>query len=372
MSLINDSLTLCERELLIFKANIRVNLARTLLISVVYILLFTFIGGSTIINVPVTVVNYANNPGSLQFINSLELQQSLSVTQMPSQYQAMQMLRDGKISFVVVILPGFPSASPSVHVYYSNVQSSITSFALSTIEQRAGMFTLPGTYQDRFLTPQQYLSSEVVSTSVNVASGKYKDFVFPGIVAMIIIFSAIFSGITIITDRIGGSIKSFLVTPINKGAILISRILSGCVQTVIYLVIVLLVGMADGINVAMGWVGLLWVFAIGLLLSVSFTSIAAIVASRTKDVQSATLVSQLVVIWFWMLSGGIFSVLSLPIWLQEFSVLDPMTYATDGLRNVILLGSFPTNSIIIDFSALIISAIITTVLSLMAFKNKIE
>ena len=202
MGLINDSLTLCERELLIFKANIKVNLARILLISVVYILLFTFIGGSTIINVPIAVVNYANNQGSLQFINSLELQQSLSITQMTNQYQAMQMLGNGKISFVIVVLPGFPSASPSVHVYYSNVQSSITSFALSTIEQRAQMFTLPGTYQNRFLTPQQYLGSEVVSTGVNVASGKYKDFVFPGIVAMIIIFSAIFSGITIITDRL--------------------------------------------------------------------------------------------------------------------------------------------------------------------------
>ncbi len=372
MGIVSSSLALCERELLIFKANLALNLARTFFISAVYILLFSYIGGSAIINVPVVAVNYANTPQSFQFLSSLALQQSISIIQSTSQFQAMQMLQAGKVSFVVVVLPGFPSSVPSVQVYYSNVQSTVTSFALSVIQERAEAFTIAQSFQSKFFLPSSDISPSVLSTRVNVASGAYKDFVFPGIIAMVIIFSSVFSGITIITDRLGGNIKSFLVTPINKGAILLSRILSCFVQTAIYIVVVLFVGEVSGIHVAMGAIGVIWVFLIGLMLSISFTSIAAIIASRTKDVQSATLVSQLVVIWFWLLSGGIFPILSLPSWLQGFSIIDPMTYATDALRNVVLLGSFPLSSIAIDFAILALSGVITTALSIMLFKSRLE
>ncbi len=373
MSLLSDSIALYKREMLIFRANIRTNIIRSAIFPLFIILLFGYLG-SGVSNVPVAVVNYANNPQSIQFINSLELQNLIVVQTVISQDQAFDLLNSGQVNFVIVILPNFPSSTgqTAIDVYYTNVQYTETSEILPVIQQRAAQLESPQSFQSEFYEPTGS-DAGVVSTPVNGASGSYKTFLFSGVIGMVIVFSALFGGgISLITDRLGGNIKSFLITPINKSAIILGRVLSGMVQSTLFVVIVLIIGIADGSTIAMGLIGLVWIFLLGAILMVCFTSVSAIIASRMKNINAYAIFSQAVGLPLWFLSGGIIPVSSFPPVLQAISVVNPMTYALDGFRRVILLGSYPIANIAVDFGVLIATAIVLTALSIFLFKSTID
>jgi ABC-2 type transport system permease protein len=374
MGLLGDSYQLCKREMLIFRANLRTNIIRSALFPLFIILLFGSIG-SSVSNVPIAVVNYANNLQSAQFISALELQNYIMVQTVTNQNQALSMLNAGTVSFVVVILPNFPSTSstsPAVEVYYSNSQFTETGTVLPLIQERAAEFTSPGSFTAKFYQPSA-TAGGVVETPINNSNGSYKNFLFSGVIGMVLVFSALFGvGISIITDRQGGNIKSFLITPINKSAIIFGRVLAGAAQSFFFVFIVLVIGIADGSTIAMGWVGLFWIFLLGVILSICFTSMAAVIASRMKNINAYAIISQAVGMPLWFLSGGIFPVSSLPTFVQWISVVDPMTYALDGYRWVVLQGVYPLASIVVDFSVLIIFAIVMTILAIKMFKSTVD
>ena len=110
MSLIEDSITLFEREMLIFKANLRTNLIRSVIFPIIIIVFFGNIGSSPQ-NVPIAVVNLANNLQSTQFIQHLSASSSLQINAVTSESVALGMLKSGKVAIVVIILPTFPSSN---------------------------------------------------------------------------------------------------------------------------------------------------------------------------------------------------------------------------------------------------------------------
>ena len=373
MSLLDDSISLYKREMLIFRANFRTNLIRASIFPIVIIVLFGLLGNS-VSNVPIAVVNYANNAESVQFISSLSQQNLMTVQTVTTESQALSLLDSGQIYFVIVVLPNFPSktSQPAIQVYYTNTQYTVTSEVLPIIQERAAVFTSSVSLQSRLYSPSSG-SSVVVTTPVSSATGSYKNFLFSGVIGMVLVFSALFGGgISIITDRTGGYIKAFLATPINKTSILLGRVFAGMVQSFLYVTIVLIIGIANGSNIAMGAVGLVWIYFIGILVMVCFTSLAAIIASRMKNIQAYAIISQTVGLPLWLLSGGIFPISSLPSILRPISVIDPLTYATDAFRWVILQGTFPLPSMVTDISVLVIFAAVSTYLSIRLFKSTID
>lgn len=373
-TLLEDSLMMCKRELLVFKANARTNLIRSAIFPLVIILLFGNLGFS-VSNVSVAIVNYANNLQSIQFINALELQNGVSVQAVTNENTALQMLNTGAVAFVIIILPNFPASSPgsqAVQVYYTNSEFTVSSFILPLIQQHVAQFTSAGNIQTKLYSPGAPQSS-VISTPINGAGGTYKDFLFSGIIAMVIVFGALFGGgMSLITDRIGGNIKSFLVTPINKKAILLGRVMSGVVQSAIYVIVTLLVGFLNGATIAMGAVGLVLIFIIGMILGMGFTSVASIIASRMKNIQAFAIISQAIGMPLWLLSGGIFPISSLPGFLQPFAAINPLTYAADGLRYIVLQGVWPIGSAVTDLSVLIGFSVVMTLVSIRMFKSTID
>ncbi len=374
MGLLSDSVTLYKREMLIFKANLRTNLVRAAIFPLFIILLFGYLG-SGVSNIPVVVVNYANNPQSLQFIESLSTQSLMVVHSVTTQSQALILVNAGTVDFAIIILPNFPSQNgqTAVQVYYTNVQYTVTSAILPAIQQRVAQFGSPKSFQSEFYEPAGSSGGSTVTTPVNGASGSYKTFLFSGVIGMVIVFSALFGGgISIITDRLGGNIKAFLITPINKGSILVGRVFAGMVQSLLFILVVLVIGVADGSSIAMGLAGLAWIFILGVLLMISFTSVAAIIASRMKNINAYAIFSQAIGLPLWFISGGIIPVSSFPPVLQAMSIFDPMTYALDGFRHVILLGSYPIASILVDVSVLAVFGIATTALSIFLFKSTVD
>lgn len=375
-NLFEDTMTLLKRELIIFKANLRTNIIRSIIFPIVIIFFFGNISASTF-NIGITVVNYANNPQSTSFINSLTSAQTLTVQQVTTQSTALSMLSKGTTSIVVVILPSFPSktnGNPSIDVYYSNSNFADVGAAVPLITSEASAYGA-GINTN---TLQQQNTQSSIQPYVSVAplygtTSSYKVFLVGGILAMVAAFGTVFGGgISLISDNQLGVLKSFYISPINKKAIIFSKIISGVIQSIIYVLVALVIGFVDGASIAMGVLGLMWIILLITCVSIGFAGITTIIASRVNKVEVYTIVAQVIVLPMWFLSGAFFPASSLPSFLQIFSTLNPMTYATQGIRDVMMLGYYPIQNIMLDFGALALFIGVVMVASTFLFKTYVE
>ncbi len=373
MSVLEDSISIFKRELAIFRANLRSNIIRTAIFPLVILLFFGFIGAA-VTNVPVAVVNYANNNQAAQLISTLSSQSLMKVQAVTNQNEALSMLSAGQINFVIVILPTFPSesGSPTVQVYYNNLEFSTTEIILPAIEKDVELFGSSSNFQSQEYLPSSSGNPSTV-TPVTGASGNYGDFLFSGVLGMIIVFSTLFNaGIGILTDKQGGQIKAFLITPINKSAIVLGKVLFSAVQSVISVFVVIVIGLLLGNTILMGITGIIWIIILGTMLGIVMTGISIIVASRMRNMAAFQIFGQTVGLPLWFMAGGIVPTSSFPKILQILSIGDPMTYALNGFRYIVLQGFFPISSMLTDVIVLGALGIATTCLSIALFKSTIE
>ncbi len=374
MGVVSDATTIFTREMLIFKSNLRANIMRSVMFPVIIIVFFGSIG-ATLSNVPVAVVNYANNPQSLSFINALQSHNSVTVSTLTTQQDAMNMLSEGNVAMVIVILPNFPSNSgltPNIQVYYNNAQLSVAQSTLPVVEQAAANFG--GRIQNSdvaYQHPSGTLST-VSAAPTTAAEGSYKDFIASGIIGMVVIFGSIFgSGFSLLTDKQLGNLKSFLITPINKNAIVIGKLMSGALQALLYASLAMIIAVLDGVTIAGGWLAVPVIALAAMIMGVGFSAVAIIIATKVNKVEIYAIVAQATSLPLWFLSGGIEPISSLPNWLIAFADVNPVTYVTDIVRSVMLSGSFSLSILIPDFIIITIFAIAMTLLSFRMLKPTI-
>ncbi len=376
MGIFGDTYTLLTRELIIFKANLRTNLIRSVIFPIVIIFFFGNISASTF-NIGITVVNYANNPQASSFINALTSSKTLQVQQVTSQSSAINMLSQGKTSVVLVILPSFPNkvnGNPSIEIYYSNSNFANIGAAIPLIQSTAQAYNAG--ISTNILQQQNSnaaLESNVAVVPLYGTSSSYKVFLVGGILAMVAAFGTVFGGgISIIADRQLGVLKSFYIAPINKKTIIFSKMISGVIQSIIYMLVALGIGFIDGATIAMGVLGLIWIILLIMLVAIGFAGVTTVIASRVNKVEVYAILAQVVVLPMWFLSGAFFPATSLPSFIQPFSTLDPMTYATQGIRDVMMLGYYPIQAITTDITALLIFIVFGLIASALLFKNYVD
>src|SRR3954468_3576819 len=166
-------------------------------------------------------------------------------------------------------------------------------------------------------------------------SSNYIQFFFPGTILMILLFTAIFSTISIIEDRREGFLQSVLVAPVSRMSIVLGKVLGGTVlafgQGLIFLLLSPLVGLH---MTAIGWVG-----ALGLMLVMSFalTALGFCIAWRMSSTQGFHAIMNLFLMPMWFLSGALFppgGVTFKPLkWVME---ANPLTYGLAGIRRAML------------------------------------
>jgi ABC-2 type transport system permease protein len=168
--------------------------------------------------------------------------------------------------------------------------------------------------------------------------GNYIQFLAPGIIAMSILFTAIFSGIEIIWDRQFGFLKETLVAPVSRGEIMIGRTLGGATVAALQGTIVFFISFAAGfrpISLALLPAGFLFIILIALL----FTALGTAVASLLEDMQGFQLIMNFLVMPLFFLSGALFPLQGLPEALKLAASIDPLSYGVDGLRGTMVNGS---------------------------------
>jgi len=184
--------------------------------------------------------------------------------------------------------------------------------------------------------------------------GNYIDFLAPGVIAMSILFTGIFSGIEIIWDRQFGFLKETLVAPVPRFQIMLGRTLGGATVAMLQGLFTLILAVVIGFRPDLADIPLTLIFM--FLISILFTSLGTAIGSSLSDMQGFQLIMNFLVQPIFFLSGALFPLTSIPGIISIITKIDPLTYGVDGLRGV--LGGIAHFGISLDLLILSVLSVI--------------
>jgi ABC-2 type transport system permease protein len=161
----------------------------------------------------------------------------------------------------------------------------------------------------------------------------FRTFIYPGVLAMSVLFTSIFSAASIVWDREFGFLREMLVAPVRRWAIVVGKCLGGAtVATFQGLIFLALAGVAH-----VPYDPLLLLTLVGelLLLSFTLTAFGVMMAARIKQIQAFMALTQLFVLPLFFLSGALYPLNGLPTWLTVLTRIDPLTYIVDPMRSAV-------------------------------------
>lgn len=161
----------------------------------------------------------------------------------------------------------------------------------------------------------------------------FKTFLFPGVLSMSVLFTAAFSGISIVWDREFGFLREMLVAPVSTASIILGKCLGGATVSTLQSIVIL--ALAGVVGVPYDPLMMLELLALLFLMSFMITAMGLVLAGRVKQVQSAMPLVQMIITPLMFLSGALFPLSRLPDWLYWVTHLNPMTYAVEPVRAVV-------------------------------------
>lgn len=205
-------------------------------------------------------------------------------------------------------------------------------------------------------------------------NSSYLEYFFPGTLLLILLFTSIFSTISLIEDRREGFLQSVLVAPVSRTSIVLGKVLGGAslafLQGTLFLAVVPFMGMRFSLLQFSGVLGILFVN------SFCMTLLGFLFAWRMNSVQGFHAVMNLVLMPLWLLSGALFPAEDSPAWLALAIQLNPLSYGLAALRRMlyhdsVLLQSVPplvfSMIVLCVFSAVLFAAAVAV-----ASKRRVE
>lgn len=187
----------------------------------------------------------------------------------------------------------------------------------------------------------------------------YTQFMFPGILGLTILFSSIFSSISIIWDKEFGFMKEILVAPVSRFSIVVGKALSGTVVSTIQAAIVLLLFPLVGIK--LGPAAVIGVIVVSALVSFSISAFGIMLATFYESYESFSVIMNFIVMPMFFLSGAMYPVKLLPPALKIVANLNPLTYGIDALKHLMIsphaVGPLsPDFSLYLDLSVIFVAS----------------
>jgi ABC-2 type transport system permease protein len=161
----------------------------------------------------------------------------------------------------------------------------------------------------------------------------FKTFIYPGVLCMAVMFTAMFSAASIVWDREFGFLREMMVAPVRRSSIVLGKCFGGATVAAFQGLIV--IAIAGLVHVPYNAGLLLEIFALQLLLAFSITAFGMMAAARITQMQSFMALMQMAIMPMFFISGAMFSVANLPRWLEILNRIDPLTYAVDPMRRAI-------------------------------------
>ena len=160
-----------------------------------------------------------------------------------------------------------------------------------------------------------------------------RTFVYPGVLCLAVMFTAMFSAASLVWDREFGFLREMMVAPVRRSSLVIGKCLGGAtVAGGQGLIVIALAGLVD---VPYDPALILGVFALQLLLAFSITAFGVMAAARMTQMQSFMALMQMVMMPMFFLAGALYPVAGLPRWLEVLNRIDPLTYAVDPMRRLV-------------------------------------
>jgi ABC-2 type transport system permease protein len=172
----------------------------------------------------------------------------------------------------------------------------------------------------------------------NIASGgtegvDLRTFMFPGVLAMAVLFTAMFSAASVVWDREYGFLREMLVAPVRRGSIVLGKCFGGATVAAFQGVIVM--ALAPLVHVPYSLSMIVEVLALQLLLAFMITAFGVMAAVQISQMQAFMALMQMVVMPLLFLSGALFPLTGLPHWLAVLNRVDPLTYAVNPIREAV-------------------------------------
>lgn len=160
----------------------------------------------------------------------------------------------------------------------------------------------------------------------------YLSFIFPGILAMTVLFSSLFSALTIVYDKEFGFFKEIFVAPISRFSIVLGKTLGGAATTTFQASLMFILAPLIGIPISFS--AILSLLPAIFLIAFGLSAFGVTLAARIKSTETFPLVMQLMVMPMFFLAGAMFPLRGAPAWMNVFAKFDPLTYGVDLLRSI--------------------------------------
>jgi len=192
--------------------------------------------------------------------------------------------------------------------------------------------------------------------------GNYLNYFFPGALIMIVLFTSIFTMMSVIEDRNEGFLLSVMVAPVHRSGIVLGKVLGGttlsAIQGLLFLVL------APVIGIRLGVLQFLIVALIVFLVAFSLTALGFAIAWKMESTQGFHAIINLFLIPLWMLSGALFPLHGASLWIRWLMRANPLTYGLDALQTVMfpathtasLLTLWPSIGVLTVFTLVVFAA----------------
>ncbi len=162
----------------------------------------------------------------------------------------------------------------------------------------------------------------------------YRRFMFPGIIGMSVLFTAVFSAVSVVWDREFGFLREVLVAPVSRAAVAIGKVAGGSTVAMFQGGIILLLAPFIGVDLTVGQV--LSLLGLMLLLAAVMTAFGLLLAARQRTMEGFQMVMQFLLMPMLFVSGAFFPLNGVPVWLRWLADVNPVTYGVDALRQTVL------------------------------------
>jgi ABC-2 type transport system permease protein len=181
-----------------------------------------------------------------------------------------------------------------------------------------------------------------MASSVPTAGANYLQYFFPGTVLLIVLFTSIFSTISLIEDRHQGFLQSVLVAPLARESLVLGKICGGATLAVVQALAFLLFAPLVGFSISLG--GAFYLLLMLTLCAIGLTGMGFVMAWRLDSVQGFHAVMNLFLMPMWLLSGALFPSAGAPLWLRVLMHLNPLTYGLIAFQQTLRIDGVPLSA----------------------------
>jgi len=201
-----------------------------------------------------------------------------------------------------------------------------------------------------------------------IGTDNYLQFMAPGIMIMTALFGGVYGGTSIVWDRRLGFLNKLLTAPISRAAIPLGKLAAIVTQSGIQVLAIVVIAMLMGVRVASGFPGIVMLLAFAALFGMIMGGISLSLASVIKTMESLFAVMNFLTMPIMFTSNAIFPVAAMPGWLQIIARINPLTYAVEPMR-VLMLEGFVPGKVLPGFFILVLLAVISAGVSIRMFNR---